>query len=118
MLACVEACKHFTQIIRGCELRIHTDHKNLTHDDTQHVNLREQRARIFLDVEFAPTFHHISGIDNTGADGLSRLPMTEETPIRAVQTIFAISTLDRDDNAEFPLNMRQIALGQKDDEIL
>ncbi len=118
LLACVEACKHFAQIIRGCEVRIHTDHKNLTHNDTQHVNLREQRARIFLDAEFAPTFHHISGVDNTGADGLSRLPMAEETPIHVAQTLFAISTLDRDDNAEFELNMRQIAIGQANNEIL
>ena len=86
LLACVDACKHFAQIISGCEVRIHTDHKNLTHDDTQHVNLQEQRARIFLDAEFAPTFFHISGVDNTGANGLSRLPMAEETPIHVAQT--------------------------------
>jgi hypothetical protein len=27
LLACMEACKHFAQIIHGCEVRIHTDHK-------------------------------------------------------------------------------------------
>jgi len=44
LLAAAEACKHFEQIIRGCELRIHTDHQNLTHHDTVHANLREQRT--------------------------------------------------------------------------
>ncbi len=39
LLAAVEACKHFAQIIQGCEIRIHTDHQNLTHDDTHHTNL-------------------------------------------------------------------------------
>jgi hypothetical protein len=78
LLADVEACKHFGQIIRGCEIRIHTDHQNLMHDDTRHANLWEQRARIFLDAEFAPTFVHIKGTDNTAADGLSRLPMADE----------------------------------------
>ncbi len=70
LLAAVEVCKHFTQIIRGCKIWIHTDHQNLTHDDTCHVNLREHCARIFLDTEFAPLFAHIKGTDNTAADRL------------------------------------------------
>jgi hypothetical protein len=76
LLAAAEACKHFAQIIRGCEIRIHTDHQNLTYDDTMHVNLREQRTRIFLDEEFAPIFVHIKGTDNTCAN--FRCPMTSQ----------------------------------------
>ncbi len=34
LLAASEACKHFGQMIRGCEIQIHTDHQNLTHNDT------------------------------------------------------------------------------------
>ena len=71
LLAAVEACKRFAQIIRGCKIRIHTDHQNLTHDGTVHINLREQRARIFLDSEFGASFVHIPGAKNTAADGLS-----------------------------------------------
>ncbi len=41
LLAVVKACKHLAQIIRGCEIRTHTDHQNLTHDNTHHANLRE-----------------------------------------------------------------------------
>jgi hypothetical protein len=108
LLAAVEACKHISQLIRGCEIRIHTDHQNLTQDDTQHENLREMRARIFLDSEFAPTFIHIKGTDNTAADGLSRLPMTDDDNQPAIAPeMFAIlhNNLDRDDNDEFPLDM-------------
>ena len=39
LLAAAEACKHFAQIIRRCEIRIHTDHQNLTHHNTVHANL-------------------------------------------------------------------------------
>ena len=35
LLACVEACKHFDQIICGCEIKIFTDHQNLTNSEHQ-----------------------------------------------------------------------------------
>ncbi len=72
LLAAYEVCKHFDQIICGCEVRIHTNHQNLMHDGTVHVNLREQRTRILLDSEWGAMFVHIKGTDNTAADGLSR----------------------------------------------
>lgn len=120
LLAAAEACKHFAPIIRGCDIRIHTDHLNLTHDDTVHANLREQRTRIFLDSEFAPLFVHIAGEENTGADGLSRLPMSDDddTPEIAMDHIFAISHINRDTNEDFPLDMKQIRIAQQNDEIL
>jgi hypothetical protein len=118
LLAASEACKHFAPIIRGCEIRIHTDHQNLTYDDTVHVNLREQRTRIFLDEEFAPTFVHIKGTDNTGADGLSRLLMADEVPTTAKEHLFAISNLDPSVNEDFPLDMKHISFAQAADEIL
>jgi hypothetical protein len=122
LLAAVEACKHFAQIIRGCEIRIHTDHQNLTHDDTRHTNLREQRARIFLDSEFAPTFVHIKGENNTAADGLSWLPMADDDYATDItREIFAIiqNNLDREDSgSDFPLDMKQIMVKQKTDNAL
>ena len=44
--------------------------------------------------------------------------MTDETPFCTAQSIFAINTLNHDENTEFPLNMQQIAISQKDDEVL
>ena len=119
LLAAVEACKHFSQIIRGCEIQIHTDHQNLMNDNTQHANIREMRARIFLDSEFAPSFIHIKGTDNTVADGLSRLLMMDDSdnPPELAPEIFAIlqNNLNRDDNNKFPLNMKWILADQKMD---
>ena len=117
LLAAVEACKHFDQIIRGCEIRIHSDHKNLTHDGTVHVNLREQRARIFLDSEYAATFVHIAGDDNTAADGLSRLEMADNEPTEITEDIFVIldNNLDRGENTDFPLDMTRIMNEQRND---
>ena len=52
-------------------MHVHTDHKNLTY-----ANLTSQRVihwRLYIE-EFHPIFHHISGVSNTLADALSRLP--------------------------------------------
>jgi hypothetical protein len=98
LLAVVEACKHFGQIICGYQIRNHTSHQNLNHNNTRHINLREQGAQIFPDSEFTPTFFHINGEDNTGADGLSWLPMVDKTPLKIANSIFAISSLDSKTN--------------------
>jgi hypothetical protein len=120
LLAAVEACKHFKQIIRGCEIRIHTDHQNLTHDGMVHVNLRQQRAQILLDSEFGATFIHIKGTDNTAADSLSRLEISDDEPTEIANKIFAIlqNNLDREESNDFPLDMKRIMTAQRsDDEI-
>ncbi len=90
-------------------MRIHTDHQNLTHDGTVHVNLREQRTCILLDSEWGATFVHIKGVENTATDGLSRLEMTGGEPTETIMNeLFAIvpNNLDREDNNEFPLDMK------------
>jgi hypothetical protein len=76
-----------------------------THEDTHHVNLREH-AQIFLGAEFAPTFLHLKEEGNAGADGLSQLPMVDKTPLKIANSIFAISSLDRETKYNFPLDMR------------
>ena len=85
------------------------------------MNLREQRTRILLDSEWGATFVHIKGVENTAADGLSRLEMTGGEPTeRMMNELFAIvpNNLDREDNNEFPLDMKRIMTEQKsDDEI-
>ncbi len=120
LLAAVEACKHFEQIIWGCKIRIHTDHQNLTHDGTVHINLRQQRAQILLDLEFGATFVHIKGTDNTAADGLSRLEMSGDKPMEIANNFFAIlqNNLDREESNDFPLDMKRIMIAQRsNDEI-
>ncbi len=117
ILAAVEACKHFEQIIWGCKIRIHMDHQNLTHDGTVQVNLRQQRARILLDLEIGATFIHIEGMDNTAADGLSQLEMSDDKPTEIANEIFAIlqNNLDREESNNFPLDMKCIMIAQRSD---
>ena len=76
--------------------------------DLHRVNLGEQQTCIFLDTEFAPTFVHFAGVDDTGADSLSRLPMSAEVAADAMGHLFAISHLDRIVKEDFSLDMRQI----------
>ncbi len=118
LLVAVKACKHFGKIIRCCDIRIHTDHQNLMHDDTPHANLWEQQARIFLNAEFASVFIHIKGMDNAAADGLSQLPMLDEDDEgQLTRDLFAtINHLDWDVNTDFPFDMHQIMLAQEKDE--
>lgn len=120
LLVAYEACQQFDQIIRGCKIRIHTDHQNLTHDGTVHVNLREQRTQILLDVEYGAPFVHIKGVDNTAADGLSHLEMTEGEPTE-MHDLFAISmlnNLDKEDSDNFPLDMKFLMVAQKSNDKL
>jgi hypothetical protein len=70
----------------------------------QHANLREQRAQIFLDAEYQPKFIHVKGTDNTGADGLSRLPMDDKVPPASMKSLMAIDNLDHS-NDDFPVDV-------------
>lgn len=113
-----DASNKYAMGIRRCNIKIHTDHQNLTQKDTMHANLHEQRTQIFLNQEFARTFAHIAGEDNTGADSLSCLPMYNQTPLTALNHVFAICHIDGDTNSDFPLDMTQIRIAQANDNVL
>jgi hypothetical protein len=72
LLAVLEVCKHFKQIIHGCNIRVHTNHKNLTFNTAQ-SNARVERSLILLQEKFGVKLEHIPGEKNTAAGGLSRL---------------------------------------------
>jgi hypothetical protein len=116
LLAILESCKHFKNIIHGCEVTVHTDHKNLTYSPTQRANARVERTMILLNEEFGVTIEHIKGKDNTGGDGLSRLAFLNTAS--ETDAVFTIQGMDRDENHMFPLNMRQILKEQVTDEKL
>jgi hypothetical protein len=65
---------------------------------------------ILLNEGFGVTIEHIKGKDNTGGDGLSRLPFLEAAS--ETDAVFAIQDMDRDENHMFPLNMLQILKDQ------
>ncbi len=116
LLAILESCKHFKNIIHGCNVTVHTDHKNLTYSPTQHVNARVKRTMILLNKEFGVMIIHIKGKDNTGGEGLSRLTFSEAAP--ETDAVFAIQDMDRDENHMFPLDMHQILKEQLTDKKL
>ena len=71
LLTILELCKHFKNIIHGCDVTVSIDHKNLTYSPTQCANARVKRLVILLNKEFGVTIEHIKGKDNIGEDGLS-----------------------------------------------
>jgi hypothetical protein len=70
LLAIVETLKEFRNILLGFEIKVFTDHQNLTytHFNTQRV----LRWRLILE-EYGPSFEHTAGDKNIVADALSRL---------------------------------------------
>jgi hypothetical protein len=56
----------------GQQIKVYTDHKNLTRDALGLTSDRVYRWRLLLE-EFAPEIIYIKGIHNTVADGISRL---------------------------------------------
>ena len=69
----MEGLKHFRTIVYGHRITAHTDHKNLTYDNLDYSSDRILRQRLVIE-EYGKEIKHISGIKNTAADALSRIP--------------------------------------------
>ena len=52
LLAAHEACQFFHNIIYGCKILIHRDHKNITRVKTKYTNLRILRQEITLNQDY------------------------------------------------------------------
>ena len=72
LLSIVEMFKEFRTILLGSTIRVHTDHKILTHHLTEFTTQRVLRWRLLLE-KFNLTFFYKSGPDNILADALSRV---------------------------------------------
>jgi hypothetical protein len=70
LLSIVETLKEFRNILLGHEIKIYTDHKNLTYK--QFNTERVMRWRLIIE-EYAPELIHVKGEHNIVADALSRL---------------------------------------------
>ena len=72
VLSIVMTLQEFQSMLLGADLQIHTDHRNLTH---QNLNLQcVLRWCLFLK-ECAPTFHCVKGEKSVVADAFSKLPV-------------------------------------------
>ncbi len=71
LLAIVETLKEFKGMLWRQEMKVFTDHKNLTRDALGLTSDRV-RWRLLLD-KYAPKIIYIKGIHNTVADAISRL---------------------------------------------
>ena len=73
LLSIVETFKEFHTVLLGASIRVHTDHKNLTHHLTEFTTQRVLRWRLLLE-EFNPTFLYKLGPSNVLADALTHVP--------------------------------------------
>ena len=75
LLAIYEGLKHFKNILKGGENRCFCDHKNLNFGaETAHASQRVLRQMVETSDEHAAKIMHIDGENNSGGDGVRRMP--------------------------------------------
>ena len=114
LLAIVETLKEFRNILLGHQIRVYTDHKNLTYN-TSNIE-RVVRWRLIIE-EFGPELLYIKGTKNIVADALSRLDITTNQPLDDVNDnaeLFGL-TLDELDENSFPVQFPLLDEAQKKD---
>ncbi len=72
LLVIEETLKEFKGMLWGQDIKVYTDHKNLTIDALGLTSDRVYCWRLLLE-EYAPVIIYIKGIHNTVADAISRL---------------------------------------------
>ena len=72
----METLKEFKNILLGQDIKVYTDHKNLTYKT--HNSARVMRWRLTIE-EFGPELIYIPGDKNIVADALSRLHIDNTT---------------------------------------
>ncbi len=71
-LAIVETLKEFNRMLWGQDIKVYTDHKNLTRDALGLISDRVYCWRLLLE-EYAPEIIYIKGIHNTVVDAILQL---------------------------------------------
>jgi hypothetical protein len=72
LLAIVETLKEFKGMLWGQDIKVYSDHKNLTRDAIGLTSDRIYHWRLLLE-EYAPQIIYIKGINNTVADAILQL---------------------------------------------
>ena len=73
LLGIVETLKAFKTILLGHNIKVYTDHKNLTYSNLDYASDRVLRQRLTIE-EYGAEVIYIKGENNVVADALSRLP--------------------------------------------
>jgi hypothetical protein len=74
MLSIVETLKDLRNILLGQQIKVHTDHENLTYKNFNSDQV--MRWRLYIE-EYSPVLQYIKGTHNVVADALSWLDMNE-----------------------------------------
>jgi cleavage and polyadenylation specificity factor subunit 1 len=74
LLSIVEVLKEFRNILLGQQIRVYTNHENLT--QVKFNSDRVMRWRLYIE-EYSPDLQYIKGENNVVADALSRLDMDD-----------------------------------------
>mmetsp|Transcript_119887 Transcript_119887/g.346396 ORF Transcript_119887/g.346396 Transcript_119887/m.346396 type:complete len:492 (-) Transcript_119887:104-1579(-) len=112
MLSIVQALKEFRTIVLGYPIVVSTDHRNLTHNDTNFKTARVMRWRLAIE-EYMPTIEYIPGEKNVVADLFSRIPITPQDDDDELYSMEEIFDLPREYNA--PVNLQMIHTAQLKD---
>ncbi len=121
LLAIVETLKEFKNILLGQEIKVYTDHKNLTFK--QFNTERVMRWRLLLE-EYGPEFEYIKGENNVVADALSRLDMeaSDSNPTKPEDEIMHMADLygktREDEDDVLPVQLKRLMEAQQRDKQL
>ena len=66
-----------------------------------------------FDQEYGVTIKHLPGVDNTGADGLSRHEILDNVPSNMNKLICEVNALDRSTNEVYPVSIQAIQEAQE-----
>ena len=86
-------CQHLDNVIRGGDIKIHSDHKNLKFgNEMRHTSQRALRSQTRINEVYGADVSHTNGNCNVGSDRLSRLgTKAKQLP---EEEVFMISKLD------------------------